>query len=688
MNSESGYDKSRIHFFIFIFISVIVWLSRLLFTDSPHGRSWGINHLHFLPDEFIWIFLAAGLCSIALFFEPMRSTASRLFHEAGYIMDDGRHKWWLVISLLSLLFFWLLRMPTNLLGDGYTVINNIGGNPPVIFKWSEVGAIKVVHFVSGLLPFEGTELGVYAYAIVSVLSGGVAVFFFLGIAYESAEDRQHRLLIFCLLIFSGWMLLFFGYAENYPILWPFVTAYIYFSLRHIKLKNNLLIPTLLLLVALVLHLQILFFLISYLSLIIARGWGQRMYGQFRMIFKAIIVIMGLALLVLFVFKYQSALEFRIHFLPLVTGRPATPDYALISLTHILDILNEMILLIPLWPLLIFLGWRRLCKSGRDPINRFLLYFSLGGGILLFILDPRLGMGRDWDLFALAGLAPMIMLVRNTHKLNLPSPSYAGISCLALVLMFPFFAVNLSYQPSIEYMKSMLRLDQSRSKSGMIVLRNYYQDIGFQSVADSLNRKTMEYFPEISLSKRVNSLAENGRLKEAQAIANSIYRADPYSIEAYNTLGMVLFYKGDFGGALEYFEQSIRLRPNDHMALSNLALAYQGIGKLDEMMNCFRRAQKYAPESTHVLLGLSMGFYNRKQYDSAFVYGRKLLNIGNVSKEVYLTIGASAFWMGKKAEAVTYLTRYLEMNPQNVSSIKVTQNMLEKLQSPERINGED
>jgi tetratricopeptide (TPR) repeat protein len=589
MTRENASDVSRSSLLSVVGIFIILLLLHLLPFLLPASRLWGFNHLLFLPDSFAYITIIAGVLAIAFLFRPLQHVGDGLFGYVGNLLAGPRYWWWLAIALASLPLFWFLRMPTNMLGDGYTVINNVGNDLPVILKWSEIGVIKLVYTISQILPYTGLKSAEYAYALVSTVSGGAALFLFFGVAHELGRDKIERLFILCLLIFSGWILLFFGYVENYPILWPFMVGYVYFSIRYIKKQNTLLVPTLFLLVALALHLQISFFLISYLVLLTARGYGARFYHQRKSLFWTILGLAFAAGAVLFVWRYQNALEFRIHFMPLIHGQPPAAGYTLLSITHLLDIANEFLLIIPLLPLLILVGWRDRKAIIKDRIDRFLLFFAFGGLILIFALDPKLGMGRDWDLFALTGVGTLLLLARVAILSDRWKKIFPGAVLFSAVMVFPFLATNLSYQPSLDYYKWLLRLDQPRCKPGMTALRDYYQNIGDSVTVDSLQQEMVANFPLTYLAPRAYNLAQAGRFGEALALADSVFRSNPQSVESFNLRGTIYQMMGDNERAIPDFEQSARLGQYDSRTLVNMAQAYQQVGRFDEVMEPLRRA---------------------------------------------------------------------------------------------------
>ena len=663
-----------------VILSVIVWLIGLAPLLFPEARLWGVNHLLFLPQTFTIIYVGVGLLALLGFIPAVSRRLLAWFDAIGGLLFEtqGLVRWGLV-GLGAMALFWLLRMPTYLLGDGYPLIQNVAGELPVVFKWSEIGAVRVVHLVAQLIPMHGWVRGEYAYAIVSVLAGALTTALLCGIAFELGRDRVERLWIWLLPVCSGWILLFFGYAENYPMLWPVMAGYVYFGLRYLHRKGGLLIPAIFLLAALVLHLQSAFFCISFAALATARGPLGRFYKRHR---RQTWMLAGLGVVigaVLFVWLCQTSLSFRIHFMPLFEERPPVPGYTVFSLSHLADIGNELLLTIPLFPVLLVLVIRRWRTGISDIEGSFLSLFALGGILLLFMIEPKLGMGRDWDLFALIGLAGGLLLARTAAAFSYLKHLFPVLAILSAVLAFPYLVTNLQYQPSIDYYEWLLRLDQPRSRPGLVILRDFYEKAGDTLRLDSLSAKIAEHFPLATLVPRAYALATEGHLVEAMQLADSIYRLDPYSHETLNLRGTIYSMMGDYERAIPDFEQAVRFQPYQAKAMANLAQAYQRVGRNKDVLRVLRRAQKYSPDLPLVLEGLGSVFYLQQQYDSAFVYGQRLINVSPAQPRGYLVAGFSAYHLGNHNTARAYLTRFLEMAAVDDPESQQARNILEQIQ---------
>lgn len=661
MNSERKYP-GRWPLLIAI---ILLWLARPLMLLLPESRTWGFNHLLFLPMGYTIAYISLGIIGGLFFVPSVRLKIDGIAERVGVsLLGRPRYLLWGGLSLVAVIFFWFFRMPTHLLGDGYSVINNIGGTNPVLFKWSEAASVRIVHAVSLLVPFEGLKRGEYAYALISVFSGGLTLFFYFCIAYHLVETGSGRLLTACLLLFGGSTLLFFGYAENYPLLWLFVSGYLYFSLRYMRGIGRLLWPAIFLAAGLILHLQILFFAVSFPILVFAQGRGLELFQRF----KRIILISGgvalTAILIFLLYRYNQALEFQVHFVPPFGGRPGTPDYWLISPQHLLDIINELSLLIPLWPVLLLLSGKAVWRGRRDAIMLFVSLFALGGLALLFIIDPRLGMGRDWDMYALCGLGlflPLAMTIAQgdtAPKRYLPSLLY-----FSLLLTLPFYWTNLQSDSSLLYVESLLRLDISRGRAGHVSLRNYYRDSGDRQRADSVNAVMDAAFPRVVLLEEVTRLARAKKLDEALALADSLRTLEPYSAEVYNASGMAAFESGDYAKAREYFEQSARLMPENHRIHINLSMTYQRLELVDHAIASSRQVLKLAPNSYQAMISLAGCFMQKELMDSSLWYSRWAIQIDSTAANAYILYGIAAFRLGRNEESKAAVKRFIAISPQ-------------------------
>ena len=393
------------------------------------------------------------------------------------------------------------------------------------------------------------------------------------------------------------------------------------------------------------------------------------------------VIVASIVLAAFLYRYFTAMEFRVHFLPLFIGRPKTPNYAILSLAHFRDVINLLFLLLPVWPILIFAALKSWHKGKFDSIDLFLLAFSVGGLLLLYILDPRLGMGRDWDLYALTALAPLLVMARYAIRWLKAYPrTLFVVPLFSLLFVYPFFAVEMSKQPSIDYFTKLLDMRKSESKPGMIMLRDFYINDGQQDLADSLSNVTSKQFPLDQMTRNIKGTVDEGHFKEAMHLADSVLAADPYNADSYNLKGAVFFYAEIYDSAIYYFEQSLRFRPYDFRSLINLGFSQSRLGQLDKSLANLRRAYKYRPDEVLLLITLAESFFHRKEMDSTLFYAEEAIKLDSTFTASYMAAGTAAFQMGLYSKSERYLRKYLQLkpnSPENERVVKILNIIAEK-----------
>ena len=125
-----------------------------------------------------------------------------------------------------------------------------------------------------------------------------------------------------------------------------------------------------------------------------------------------------------------------------------------------------------------------------------------------------------------------------------------------------------------------------------------------------------------------AIFNQGRLAEAEAAALSMTEKYPEESFGWKVLGVVYKQAGMNEAALFHMQKAVELAPNDAEAHSNLGLALQGFGRLDESEKCCRCAIDIRPE-----------------------FAEAHYNLGNILKE-----------LGRLSDAEISLKRAIEIRP--------------------------
>ena len=209
------------------------------------------------------------------------------------------------ISAIGLIILWLFRIRHLLLGDSVVLLQDLpkgtGFHPrEPLTMWLHQ---KAYDYFSTLERFAGrpeSEVAHLSTALESIFCGVIFLFVVWKLSRE-LMPRSTGAHITCalLLLTQGFVLLFFGYPENYTYQTVALGLYLLLSLRFLKGTCGIVGPTLVLVICLGLHLSSLALLPSYAVLLMA-GWLDhqrrratvRNFGILAAAVAALIMVLG------------------------------------------------------------------------------------------------------------------------------------------------------------------------------------------------------------------------------------------------------------------------------------------------------------------------------------------------------------------------------------------------------------
>ncbi len=641
----------------------LLFVLRLLPFFYPDARMWGFNHLIFLPGIYTVIYIIIAALALLLPFLPFTRRWGEIFvNRFSALFFESPRKYVHRLTFIGIMgtLFLLFPMPTHFLGDGYTVIANLSSSAGTFIKWSERGITIILIAIQFLLGPKNQTTALWAFRIVSLLSGMISIWFFFLIARITGSDDFRKTLIFLASFLSGMLLLFFGYAENYPLVWVALTGFTFFAIRYLKENENLLWPTLFLAFGVFIHLEMGIFLPALVYLLFARGKGLRIYRRFTMIFWTVasaLLIIGIAI---FAWKYQSDIYIENIFLPLIVGKPIYPAYAILSLPHILDILNQMMLLSPLIFILIFAAFKNFRTALKAKDKSFLLLSAIGALMFLTIIDPKLGLPRDWDLFSASALSLTLLLITlfsETFALALKKIMLPLI-LLQLLSVLPYLAVNLKTQESIAYARYTIDLDINKSYPAYSVMLHYYQDLKDSIQSEELYAK---YHP-LYVNEYSYLMAEQAIGKGMLSKAVDILRPttpDRFSWRYHNLLSSLYYAKRDYPNALRESDIAVKLNGYSALLLSNRAKILNAMRRGNEALADLDKAYRLDSHDIDVLEGLTaLNLYSGKPLLS-IRYGLEMLSSDSLAYRAYYYLTRASATAGQLDRAELNYTKYLK-----------------------------
>lgn len=515
-------------------------VGRLIVGVFPPGRGWGFDQARYfsfaeiIPYSvgllFLWFAWAASAGLRPSYFEKKLFLSNpRLLQAAGILLFTA-----------SVIVF---ADSTNLLGDGLLRAAEITRQPSLFTL--RLHAAEPLNFILHNFAFKmvferfGIEPA-FTYRFFSWLAG----ISFLAVVYSlSCQLTAHgipRWLTIPYIFGWGGMLFFFGYVESYP---PAAAAFLFlFSavLRYIETGRSLTVVIFLFCLAFFLHNIAAVFLVP-LTLLIMRN--DRMPLPARL---APLLIMWAVVAAWGIFGYPAMPEGTL----ILPSSASEKGYSLLSAAHLFDILNELLLVSPFFPLLLILPSKPIeGNAAFIEFRRFTGLTTLFSLACLFIIDPKLGMPRDWDLFCLP------LLAFHLHLLLRLDWNRIGRLLKAAVIVFPmgitlgWIMLNADAAKSLARYEKILQNDWNRSRQGYERLAGYH------------------------LSK--------GNITEAErAFVESLGRGP--TARSHIGLGFVLLGKGELEQAGYHFSEAQRLDPDQGLAIVGIGEIYRRQERWDEL----------------------------------------------------------------------------------------------------------
>ncbi|HEX7402122.1 MAG TPA: tetratricopeptide repeat protein, partial [candidate division Zixibacteria bacterium] len=648
-----------------LFLLFLLWLAAFF----PEKRLWGINHWAYFP---FWLRTALIAAACLSFVPAVRQRLTPFLNPPvvkifGFLTERRKLLGYLMVPLLSLVLFYLLRTKTHLLGDGFQILDSLqaGSLTP---NWSQPLAIRVYlnsyHLLDRLFGLDGASV----YALISYLAGMIFVIFAIRLAVLLAKTTSTRLFVFLILMLMGSTELFFGYAEHYPLLCAGILIYIFYCLKYLRKEINFLTPLMIYIILVPFHFSSLFLLPSLLFLFLFREEERRLP---RLLKEKVTWLLLLCLLILFVglVLYLSKYNWFVlgYLMPVLHGVYTGPHYTLFSPDHIIDFLNQQLLISPIGfaLCLIFLIFRPRNLNVKKRAFQFLLIVASTQLLFNFIINPGLGAPRDWDLFASAGLGYTVLALFLFTQISPDSRlSHLKLNLVIVAFLFvlPWILINASPEKSVARFRNILDLDPKKSRNGHFILAGYFDRAGKPEETKKENQKIMEIFPELELYQQgMMLLAKNDLTQAYQYFTRSLQIAPDFA-EAHAGLGWYYLTRGDLKKSESEYKQALQLKPDYPIAYSDLGDVYMKESKFEDAERMYRRALKLKVDDPRIYNNLGILYVQLGDLKKATSFYREAISVKQDFVESYYGLAYIYVQQGKFQEALNQIDRLLQINP--------------------------
>ncbi|MBI5021467.1 MAG: hypothetical protein HZB59_08530 [Ignavibacteriales bacterium] len=592
----------------FSFIGGTILIFHFMGAGAPSSWNWGFHHFGFLNIMFVvvgWLMMTVSLLP-----SIQQKIIYRLDNTIKQFSSLSRFYRRLILTTIFFLFAlicWMVKEKIFLLGDGYLMLRilptlqNVSDhyftrNEPLPFIL--VG--KLWQFLRAFSPSIIPEI---PFIIISILSGLISLFFIWSIAKIITSDFVTRLLLALFFFASGGTQLFFGYVENYSLLYLFMLLFLWSSLKYLENEIDLLYPSVVYGFLFVSHFGV---------FIIAPALIVLYYHSYRANkIKEIVTSIGATIItiaaLLWLFGYSSKIftdqlfQSSNRFIQFTSGQ----DYQFISWGHLINNINIQILISPFALITVIILLPSLLKQifKGDRIILFLSVIAAGGIVFTAVLNFRIGMSRDWDLIA---------------------PFLLGIIVLA------------------GYAWNKIEFDHTEKNKllTMIVIISIIHTAAWISV----------------------NANESASLKRFETLSDSRFWSKEAMLAGYEELA--IYHRGRMDGenSLKYYKKYIQIDSSNTRILQGIAHVYFLMNNTEEEMKFLEKAVMAGAKNWDLFQRLGEANFETKQYSKAVSYFLCAISIDNNNPASYLSAGLAFRAMNDSVNMKIYIKSYLNMNP--------------------------
>lgn len=597
---------------------------------------WGLHHLAFWSLGWQLLFLIGA---VGLQIWGWRSLHQNPPSPKGW---DRKLPFWvlLVFPLLAGLLFYQFPMAEPVYGDAALFQEKLGDRTleyqgsyfekllsPNVFS-PKNGNLTVLS-ATRLLSWKAGCTHQQAFRLIGCFCGISFVLLWLYFVRQQVPDLRLQLLLGLVGVTAPFTQFFYGYEEIYA---PGFVAFLAFSMALVRCLQQpgwyrLVGLTALLWLALKTHSAAFIFLPAYglawWHFIATKKPQLRSFLSWKWVLIGIglPVLLGGAVIYFFVLEsYRDPrflnLQVDIYerlFLPLLSPEAPLDRYTLLSFWHFWDVGQ----LISQWSLaawfllaVMAFSFRKQLRVHEVPVIAlgFTLFLYL---LLFFMVNPLMSMPIDADYFSLPGpvlLVLTLLLVRQISASLLLQRASSGVLVLCL-LALPIGLTNASPEPLGKRLESL----------GQHIFNSYW----IRSIAN------------VETGIQLQGLPPEEQLKHYEEVARAIEPlALPEKDHEYATL----------------WQKMGRLN-RDSLKNYKLALTFH------------KRANYYAPNLAANYIGLMDASYQLGQFDSAYHYSERLIELNHPSPTKALRIALQcAIMSGQRLEALKVCEAYLLLDP--------------------------
>jgi hypothetical protein len=372
----------------------------------------------------------------------------------------------------------------------------------------------------------------------------------------------------------------------------------------------------------------------------------------RWVIAILITILAIATII---WLYKNNYTFRFALVPFIKDQFTLEGYTLFSPAHLIDYLNMLFLLIP--GLLIAIAGLAVGKfelNGPKQRTIFLLITTITSLSLIFLVDPKLGMVRDWDLFAFAGF-PFILLVIDIYLRRQSFKTNARLTIKMIAMLGVFILISRAVsltdpKSSIGLLENNMRQDWLKYSNLGYVIDQYVNWGGDRSHIYAINNAHKDKYAEILKTKSMEDYQANRFAEAAKGFEHQL-KLHPRRMIPYYYLGKCQMQAGLYDSAITLFEIAHGLDNYSISIINNLGICYATKGNIKKAEKFFHKSLSLEKDNFHALVNLTKMYISASDIKKSLEYYNRLIDQDEVSSTYFYTIGQDFESHGHKQYAL-------------------------------------
>lgn len=132
-------------------------------------------------------------------------------------------------------------------------------------------------------------------------------------------------------------------------------------------------------------------------------------------------------------------------------------------------------------------------------------------------------------------------------------------------------------------------------------------------------------------------------------------------------GNSYLYAKEYDKAVETYQKSLAINPNNDMVYINMGAAYGSQEKYDKAIDACQKAIKLNPNNNMAYESIGVSYSKQGKYNEAIVEYQKSITINPDKDSVYINMGVVYANQGKDEEAIEAFQKAIEINPQKYNA---------------------